>query len=45
MGDLDDETLEKAIEAQVILLKLQRHMYDRSVELLAQKCSPEGQDQ
>lgn len=45
MSDLDDETLEKAIEAQLILLKLQRHMYDRSVELLDQKCTPENHGQ
>ncbi|WP_440952682.1 MarR family winged helix-turn-helix transcriptional regulator [Methanococcoides sp. FTZ1] len=43
MSDLDDETLERALEAQILLIEVHRHMYKRSVELLEEKCSPETQ--
>lgn len=43
MVDLDDESLDKALEAQITLIEVYRHMYDRSVEMFCQKCSPEGQ--
>ncbi|UGV40801.1 MarR family transcriptional regulator [Methanococcoides orientis] len=43
MSDLDDETLDRAIEAQFFLIKIQRQMYEKSVELLKQKCSPDSQ--
>jgi DNA-binding MarR family transcriptional regulator len=45
MSDLDDDTLDKAIEAQLTLIEIHRHMYDRSVKLIGQKCSPESQTQ
>lgn len=44
LDDIDDDMLDRAIEAQLTLIGLHRQMYKRSVELLDQKCSPEGQD-
>ncbi|MGM0771800.1 MAG: MarR family winged helix-turn-helix transcriptional regulator [Halobacteriota archaeon] len=40
MDDLESENLDRAIEAQMTLIRIHRHMYERSVELLDQKCSP-----
>ncbi|AKB84476.1 MarR family winged helix-turn-helix transcriptional regulator [Methanococcoides methylutens] len=40
---IDDELLDRAIEAQLTLIELHQQMYERSVKVAEQKCSPESQ--
>ncbi|MEL4305744.1 MarR family winged helix-turn-helix transcriptional regulator [Methanococcoides sp. LMO-2] len=44
MDDVDGEKLDKLLEAEILLIEFHRHMYDRSVELLDEKCSLESKN-
>ena len=43
LADIDDDLLDRAIEAQFTLIELHQQMYERSLKMHDQKCSPESQ--